>query len=65
VVWGAHYLYIKRNVEKVLGARYTPENTVLAFTCVGKASMSTAFTLVPTYTVTSQNKGLSYTVAEA
>jgi hypothetical protein len=35
MVWGAHYtlgaryLYIKRNVKKVLGARYLPENTVL------------------------------------
>jgi hypothetical protein len=34
VVWcarytlGAHYLYIKRNVEKVWGARYLPENMV-------------------------------------
>jgi hypothetical protein len=28
-VWGARYLYIKRNVEKVWGARYLPENTVL------------------------------------
>jgi hypothetical protein len=25
---GARYLYIKRNVEKVWGARYLPENTV-------------------------------------
>jgi hypothetical protein len=28
---GARYLYIKRNVEKVWGARYLPENTVLCF----------------------------------
>jgi hypothetical protein len=35
MVWGAHYtlgaryLYIKRNVEKVWGVRYLPENTVI------------------------------------
>jgi hypothetical protein len=28
-VWGARYLYIKSNVEKVWGARYLPENTVI------------------------------------
>jgi hypothetical protein len=27
-VWGARYLYVKRNVEKVWGLRYLPENTV-------------------------------------
>jgi hypothetical protein len=26
---GARYLYIKRNVKKVWGARYLPENTVI------------------------------------
>jgi hypothetical protein len=26
---GAHYLYLKRNVEKVWGARYLLENMVL------------------------------------
>jgi hypothetical protein len=28
---GVHYLYIKRNVEKVWGARYLPENTVFIY----------------------------------
>jgi hypothetical protein len=28
---GARYLYIKRNVEKVWGARYLPENTVFIY----------------------------------
>jgi hypothetical protein len=32
---GARYLYIKRNVEKVWGARYLPENTVLHFIIFG------------------------------
>jgi hypothetical protein len=26
---GARYLYIKTNVEKVMGARYLPENTII------------------------------------
>ena len=29
----AHYLYIKRMVEKVSGARYLSKNTALAFHC--------------------------------
>jgi hypothetical protein len=33
-VWGARFLYIRRNVEKVRGARYILENTVIPV-CVG------------------------------